>query len=72
MSTSTNKPSHILYHIKQTDRVDESTGKQKGFWTRIGVGFPLKDGRINVVQDYMPNCPGTLQLVPAELADKTS
>ncbi len=72
MNESSNKPSHILFHIKRTDRVDDQTGYSKGFWTRIGAGFPCKDGRINLVQDYVPNCPGTLQLVPVELLDKES
>ena len=70
MSKQSNKPTHILFHIKRTNQTDEDTGYNKGLWTRIGAGFPCKDGRINIVQDYVPNCAGTLQLVPAESLDK--
>ena len=51
MNNAHNPPTHILFHVKQTSRVDEDTGYRKGLWTRIGAGWRLLSGRINLVQD---------------------
>jgi hypothetical protein len=65
-----NQPTHILFFIKTTDQKDAETGFRKGHWTRIGAGWPRKDGRINIVRDFMPLTDGVEQLVPIELLDK--
>ena len=67
MTTTNNQPSHILFHIKASDKIDPDTGYAKGYWTRIGAAWPTRDGRLNIVQDYMPQTAGQLQLVPVEL-----
>jgi hypothetical protein len=38
----TNKPSHIAYQVRD--------GKDKGFWTRIGVAWTSKDEKGLVIQ----------------------
>jgi hypothetical protein len=45
---STSKaPSHIAYHVRD--------GKDKGFWTRIGVAWQHKDGKgFNIQLDVVP------------------
>jgi hypothetical protein len=36
-STSTKTPSHVAYQVRD--------GKDKGYFTRIGVAWPHKDGK---------------------------
>jgi len=62
---SSNKPTHVVFHIKEGNQVNDD-GYKKGFWTRIGAGWQLPSGRINMVLDYEPRCAGTLQLVSVE------
>jgi len=58
-----NKPTHHLMHIIPCNEKDEN-GPTHHIWTRIGVGWELPSGRINLVQDYVPtDGKGTIQLV---------
>ena len=36
-STSTKSPTHVAYQVRE--------GKEKGYFTRIGVAWPHKDGK---------------------------
>jgi len=59
----TNKPTHYLMHIIPVQRIDEDQPERK-IWTRIGVGWELPSGRINIIQNYYPiDDNGSLQLV---------
>lgn len=65
-ATVANQPSHVLFFIKKTAQVDDNgRNKNKGLWTRIGAGWEVTNGRVNIVQDFYPTGVGTLQLVPA-------
>jgi len=45
--TTSKAPSHIAYHVRD--------GKDKGFWTRIGVAWQHKDGKgFNIQLDVAP------------------
>ena len=45
--TASKAPSHIAYHVRD--------GKDKGFWTRIGVAWQHKDGKgFNIQLDVAP------------------
>ena len=45
--TTSKAPSHIAYHVRD--------GKDKGFWTRIGVAWQHKDGKgFNIQLDVVP------------------
>ena len=65
------KPTHHLMHIIPIN-IDDNGAAEKHIWTRIGVGWELPSGRINLVQDYVPsNTTGTIQLVAvADLPNK--
>ena len=39
-----NRPSHIIYHVKDTNKLDEK-GRQRGIWTRVGAVWPTKSGQ---------------------------
>lgn len=40
----------IAYHIKEVEG-----GRENGYWTRVGVAFPHKDGKgFNVLLDLLP------------------
>jgi hypothetical protein len=42
-------PTHIAYHVRTPK------GSQKGFWTRIGVAWPHKNGQgFNIHLDVIP------------------
>ena len=36
-ATGSNSPTHVAYQVRE--------GKDKGFWTRIGVAWQHKDGK---------------------------
>lgn len=38
-ATSTSKPSHLVYFVRKIE------GREKGFWDKIGVAWPQKDGK---------------------------
>ncbi len=47
-TTRTNKPAYIAYHVR------DGQG-EKGFFTRIGVAFPNRDGKgFNILLDVAP------------------
>ena len=53
-SATGNAPSHIAYHVRD--------GKDKGFWTRIGVAWQHKDGKGFNIQLEVAPLDGRIQL----------
>ena len=48
---------------KEVHGIKNVEGREKGIWTRIGVGFPNSDGSMNLKFDYLPtNSEITIQL----------
>lgn len=46
-TTESKSPTHVAYHVRE--------GKDKGFWTRIGVAWAHKDGKgFNVQIETVP------------------
>jgi len=46
-SATSKSPSHVVYHVRDA--------KEKGFFTRIGVAWPHKDGKgFNAQFDCVP------------------
>jgi hypothetical protein len=49
-----NRPSHIIYHVKDTSKLDDK-GRPRGIWTRVGAVWPTKSGNgAQIVLDYQP------------------
>ena len=47
-----NKPTHIVYHVKD---VDGSDGESRGYWTRVGAAWANKDAKgMSLVLDLLP------------------
>ena len=50
----TNKPTHIVYHVKDIGTADE-TQPQRGVWTKVGAAWQHKDGKgFSIVLDAVP------------------
>ena len=46
-TTESKSPTHVAYHVRE--------GKDKGFWTRIGVAWQHKDGKgFNIQIETVP------------------
>ena len=46
-ATESKSPTHVAYHVRE--------GKDKGFWTRIGVAWQHKDGKgFNIQIETVP------------------
>jgi hypothetical protein len=59
-----NRPSHIIYHVKDTNKLDDK-GRQRGIWTRIGAVWPTKSGNgSQLVFDYQPIVKGRIFMMP--------
>lgn len=49
MSTTSNQPSHLVYHVEERD------GDNPNNWTRIGAMWPHKDGKgWNLQLQFLP------------------
>ena len=62
------KPTHALFFVQ--DITAKGSDDKKDKWTRIGSGWEVKEGRINVKQEFTPLGDGNIQLVPVELLKK--
>jgi len=51
-----NKPSHIVYHVKESNQLDDA-GNHKGIWTRIGAVWTTKNGHLSGHLDLIPTGP---------------
>jgi hypothetical protein len=59
-----NRPSHIIYHVKDTNKLDEK-GRQRGIWTRVGAVWPTKSGNgSQLILDYHPAVKGRMFMIP--------
>jgi hypothetical protein len=64
MNDTSHHPSHIIYHVRDTNRLDER-GNKKGIWTRIGAVWPTKSGNGSHLKlDYMPTGEGRMLMMP--------
>ena len=49
MTTTSNQPTHLVYHV------EEREGNDANNWTRIGALWPHRDGKgWNMKLDYLP------------------
>ena len=61
---SPQKPSHIIYHVKDTTKLDPK-GRRKGIWTRVGAVWPTKSGNgSRIVLEYQPQVDGRMYMLP--------
>ena len=64
MSDQKNYPSHIIYHVRDTNKLDEK-GNKKGMWTKIGAVWPTRSGHGSSLKlDYLPTGDGRMYLMP--------
>lgn len=54
MQHMTNKPTHIVYHVKEIGTADE-TQPQRGVWTKVGAAWSHRDAKgFSMVLDVIP------------------
>ena len=70
-----NRPSHIIYHVKDTNKPRRSysfvrgklddKGRRRGIWTRVGAVWPTKSGNgSQLILDYHPAVKGRMFMIP--------
>ena len=61
---SPNYPSHVVYHVRDTNTLDDK-GQKKGMWTRIGAVWPTKKRNgFSVRLDCVPVNGGRMYMMP--------
>jgi hypothetical protein len=61
--TTKNKPTHIVYAVRNYKNADETEGSQ---WTEIGIAYAHKDGNgLSLKLNLIPNSPDlSIQIRP--------